>query len=155
MVIRKRTGLTSRSDETTRPNSSPTSSGNVRTGSSTESDRAKARTLFDSSESSASTQMHNAGAEASIRTLRVWGFSAISKSEAERRKQRDLDQLTRELEKTAAVSSPGESPPSPTIWVPKKKKTKQAGAQHASAPVPVKVKTTGKRSTSEPNSNPR
>ena len=59
------------------------------TGASTQSDRVRAKALFRSSDStqSATSPEEIKSAEAAIRTLESWGFSAIGKSEAEKQKQ--------------------------------------------------------------------
>ena len=104
------------------------------TGSSTEADRATARNLFQSSESTRSNTSHDelASAEAALRTLEAWGFSTISKKEAERRKRAEVDRLDRERELRSLHRHP-------RPLIPKKKRTKAQRHGEAVAPVPIAV----------------
>ena len=115
------------------------------TGTSTESDRARARALFRSSDSAVSTTSPEEikSAAAAIRTLESWGFSAISKSDAEKQKQRDLQEWNERYgsEKSTATATKAK-PATLSTKIPRKKHLRASTSgvgKEAPVPVPVPV----------------
>ena len=112
------------------------------TGASTQSDRARARALFRSSDStqSATSPEEIKSAEAAIRTLEAWGFSAIGKSEAERQKQRDLRELNRDLAAAGVITPAGQKATNnqkPGLIPKKQKQWGSTSGKTGAIPVPV------------------
>ena len=115
-------------------------------GTSTESDRMRAKILFSSTESTQSTapQEELASAKAALKTLEAWGFSAISKAEAEQQKHQDLAELNRQLERTSAqLTATKTKLPARRLRIPRKKRAAlqhhEAGKGNGPIPVPIKM----------------